>query len=85
MEKTHSDGKMSFTPEEVADGKLHNFVNVLIDLKAEINIWTDGYCMVVEYIEPDSQSRRTKSFQVVDEENGDYVGNYYEDETEDIE
>ena len=44
-------GKMSFKPEEVADGKLEKFVKVLIENNCEIRLWTDGFCYVVEYIE----------------------------------
>lgn len=44
-------GKMSFKPEEIADGKLIEFINFLIKMNSEIRLWTDGYCYIVEYIE----------------------------------
>ena len=44
-------GKLAFRPEEVADGKLTRFVNILMETDAEIRLWTDGFCWIVEYIE----------------------------------
>lgn len=45
------DGKMSFKPEEVADGKLQRFIQSLMEMNSEIHLWTDGYAWVVEYIQ----------------------------------
>jgi len=45
------DGKMSFTPEEVEDGKLQRFVKSLMEMNSAIHLWTDGYVWVVEYIQ----------------------------------
>lgn len=45
------DGNMSFTPEEVADGKLQRFLQSLMEMGSEIHLWTDGYCWVVEYVQ----------------------------------
>lgn len=59
------DGKMAFTPEEVADGKLTKFIEVLRECDAEIHIWTDGYCWIVEYLE-DSTTADGINFHPVD-------------------
>lgn len=45
------DGKMSFKPEEVADGKLQRFVQSLMEMNSEIHVWTDGYAWIVEYVQ----------------------------------
>lgn len=45
------DGKMSFKPEEVADGKLQRFIQSLMEMGSDIHLWTDGYVWVVEYIQ----------------------------------
>ena len=45
------DGKMSFTPEEVADGKMSRFIASLVEMGSEIHIRTGGYVCVVEYIQ----------------------------------
>lgn len=44
-------GKMSFKPEEVKKGNMDRFIQVLMENNAEMHIWTDGYCWIVEYIE----------------------------------
>ena len=44
-------GKMDFTPEEVEEGKLCEFVKYLISMHCEIRLWTDDYCYIVEYIQ----------------------------------
>lgn len=61
------DGKLSFTPEEVADGKLTRFIECLRENDCEIHIWTDGYAWVVEYID-DLNSRDGINFQAIDAE-----------------
>lgn len=59
------DGKMAFTPEEVLDGKLIKFVEILRLCDAEIHIWSDGYCWIVEYLE-DSTAADGINFHPVD-------------------
>ena len=45
------DGKMSFKPEEVADGKMSRFIASLVEMGSEIHLWTDGYAYIVEYVQ----------------------------------
>ncbi len=77
------DGRMSFTPEEVADGRLERFVKVLIENQCQMRLWTDGYCYVVEYIEDITVSDGT-FFTLID--NDHYIKSFNEpcdDEEED--
>lgn len=72
------DGKMAFTPREIADGKLIKFIEVLRECDAEIHIWTDGYCWVVEYLE-DSTARDGINFHPVDADEDCIVDGKYVD------
>lgn len=76
------DGRLSFTPEEVADGKLTRFVNCLLENNCELHIWTDGYAIIVEYLD-ELSSADGNHFQVVDEKevvvDGKYVNWEYYD------
>lgn len=73
------DGRMSFTPEEVADGRLERFVKVLIENQCQMRLWTDGYCYVVEYVEDIAVADGTY-FTLID--NDHYIGSF-DDEEED--
>ena len=43
-------GSMEFTPDEVEAGYLDKFIHLLMDMKNEFRVWTDGYCWIVDYI-----------------------------------
>ena len=45
-------GSMEFTPTEIENDKMTEFINYLISMNCEIRLWTDGYCYVVEYLQP---------------------------------
>ena len=74
------DGRMSFTPEEVADGRLERFVKVLIENQCQMRLWTDGYCYVVEYVEDITVSDGTY-FTLIDSDH--YIGSFDDEEEED--
>lgn len=48
--KREPDGRLGFTRQEVADGKMDRFIAVLRENNCEMRLWTDGYCWVVEYL-----------------------------------
>lgn len=49
--KEYIDGSVAFTPEEVEAKEHIELLNFLVKRGAEIRIWTDGYCTIVEWID----------------------------------
>ena len=72
-------GKMDFTPEEIADGKLTTFVNFLMSMGCEIRLATDGYCYVVEYLDSTKKEEGVE-FSIVDYSQSDFGEQKYEEE-----
>ena len=66
-------GKMDFTPKEMDEGRLTTFVNFLISMGCEIRLATDGYCYIVEYLEPTKKEYGVE-FSIVDYSQSDLIG-----------
>lgn len=45
------DGTMAFAPEDVKEGRMARFIDCLLEMDCAFNVYTDGYCWVVEYLD----------------------------------
>ena len=70
------DGKLGFSKEEIAEGKLHKFIDILMEMDCEIHIWTDSCTWTVEYLR-DTTSNEGINFQVIDYDQDCIVDSQY--------
>lgn len=78
----NADGEMAFTPEEIEQGYLNDFINLLIKMHQEFIVWDDGYCRIVGYFNRKHSNKRAVIVDWDEMLDGAYDGTDDDDEQE---